>query len=678
VATSTTKTKPAVKAAGKAPDKAAPAKPTKAAAKAAPAKATRATPAKATSAKAPTKAAAKVPVRAAAPKAAPATAAAAKTGGKAAPRTRANGKGGGKAQTAVIADLLTRGREEGFLTHDQILEVLPKPEAEMAQVEELYAAAEEAGIEVLDEQNQPTLIGEPDEDESEKPEAAKGAATKPKEAEEDLEALAADLIGIDDPVRMYLKEIGKVALLTAEEEVVLAKAIELGELIVEDPARALVNLFAWVTLDSEPKARAMAAMRAFDLPKESPRVTHEAVDWWVGRKRKTIEPPIIKLSKARKASNLDDEARTRLMEGESILKVLASDPAQGVKDAVLFGSTYRFRSISHAGAPELIELETWARETAQAIVAEYIAAGNDAEYLLSLGYDPTIPADVPLEKRTGRLVEQSTDARKRLTEANLRLVVSIAKKYIGRGMSFLDLIQEGNIGLIRAVEKFDYEKGFKFSTYATWWIRQAITRAIADQARTIRIPVHMVETINRLIRVSRTLLQELGREPTVEEIARRMSRDEVIRELRDKLQREPTEGEVDERVGEGPQSVSPEKVREIMKVSQEPVSLETPIGEEEDSHLGDFIPDLASVAPADAASHQLLKEQVEGVLDSLTPRERRVLQLRFGLEDGRSRTLEEVGRDFNVTRERIRQIEAKALRKLRHPSRSRKLKDYLE
>ncbi|MGH2445179.1 MAG: sigma-70 family RNA polymerase sigma factor [Candidatus Limnocylindria bacterium] len=366
------------------------------------------------------------------------------------------------------------------------------------------------------------------------------------------------------------------------------------------------------------------------------------------------------------------------MEAESILKVLADDPAQGLKDAVLFGHTYRFRSIDHAGAPELYEMETWARETAQTITREYITSGHDAEYMLSLGYDPSIPADVPLEKRTGRLVEQSTDARKRLTEANLRLVVSIAKKYIGRGMSFLDLIQEGNIGLIRAVEKFDYEKGFKFSTYATWWIRQAITRAIADQARTIRIPVHMVETINRLIRVSRTLLQELGREPNVEEIARRMSRDEIIRELRDKLQREPTEGEVDERVADGPQTVSPEKVREIMKVSQEPVSLETPIGEEEDSHLGDFIPDLASVAPADAASHQLLKEQVEGVLDSLTPRERRVLQLRFGLEDGRSRTLEEVGRDFNVTRERIRQIEAKALRKLRHPSRSRKLKDYLE
>jgi RNA polymerase primary sigma factor len=657
--------------------------------KAAPAKATPAKTAAARKAKPPTKAAATAAAtKTSATKTAATKAAAQKTAAtKASPSkrpstrkaaSRSNGAGDdGGATSPVVADLIARGREEGFITHDQILKAIPEPEAQMGAVEELYAAAEEAGVEVLDEQNQPTLIGEPDEAEP-APAAGTPAPAPAKEGEEDLEALAADLIGIDDPVRMYLKEIGKVALLTAEEEVVLAKAIELGELIVEDPARSLVNLFAWVTLDTEPKARSMAAMRAFDLPKDAPHVTHDAIDWWTVRRRKTIEVPTIRLSKARRAGNLDDEARTRLMEGESILKVLASDPPQGIKDAILFGATFRFRSVSHPGSVELYELEQWARETTQEIVKEYIESGHDPEYLLSLGYDPTIPLDVPLEKRSGRLVEQSTDARKRLTEANLRLVVSIAKKYIGRGMSFLDLIQEGNIGLIRAVEKFDYEKGFKFSTYATWWIRQAITRAIADQARTIRIPVHMVETINRLIRVSRTLLQELGREPTVEEIARRMSRDEVIRELRDKLQREPTESEVDERVGEGPQTVSPEKVREIMKVSQEPVSLETPIGEEEDSHLGDFIPDLASVAPADAASHQLLKEQVEGVLDSLTPRERRVLQLRFGLEDGRSRTLEEVGRDFNVTRERIRQIEAKALRKLRHPSRSRKLKDYLE
>ncbi len=694
MATTTTSKRPAAAKDTKT-TKAAPAKaPTATKAKAsAPATKAKAAPAKATTAKptaatpktaAPKGGAAKAAApkasatKAAAPKAAAPKAAAKKPATKKA-GTKSNGSADDPATSAAVVDLIARGREEGFITHDQILEVIPAPEAHMGAVEELYAAAEEAGVEVLDAQNQPTLIGEPDEVEAP---AAPGAEAKPgttaKEGEEDLEALAADLIGIDDPVRMYLKEIGKVALLTAEEEVVLAKAIELGELIVEDPARSLVNLFAWVTLDTEPKARSMAAMRAFDLPKEAPHVTHDAIDWWTVRRRKTIEPPVIKMSKYRKASGLDDEARTRLMEGESILKVLASDPAQGIKDAILFGATFRFRSVSHPGSAELYELEAWARETTQEMVKEYIESGHDPEYLLSLGYDPTIPLDVPLEKRSGRLVEQSTDARKRLTEANLRLVVSIAKKYIGRGMSFLDLIQEGNIGLIRAVEKFDYEKGFKFSTYATWWIRQAITRAIADQARTIRIPVHMVETINRLIRVSRTLLQELGREPTVEEIARRMSRDEVIRELRDKLQREPTESEVDERVGEGPQTVSPEKVREIMKVSQEPVSLETPIGEEEDSHLGDFIPDLASVAPADAASHQLLKEQVEGVLDSLTPRERRVLQLRFGLEDGRSRTLEEVGRDFNVTRERIRQIEAKALRKLRHPSRSRKLKDYLE
>ena len=267
-------------------------------------------------------------------------------------------------------------------------------------------------------------------------------------------------------------------------------------------------------------------------------------------------------------------------------------------------------------------------------------------YLKEIGKVPLLSAEEEIELAK-RMELGDQEAKKRLAEANLRLVVSIAKRYVGRGMLFLDLIQEGNLGLIKAVEKFDYRKGYKFSTYATWWIRQAITRAIADQARTIRIPVHMVETINKLIRVSRQLLQELGREPTPEEIAKEMD-------------------------------MPVERVREILKISQEPVSLETPIGEEEDSHLGDFIQDDNVPVPADAAAFTLLKEQLEEVLGTLTEREQKVLTLRFGLEDGRTRTLEEVGKEFNVTRERIRQIEAKALRKLRHPSRSRKLKDYLE
>ena len=267
-------------------------------------------------------------------------------------------------------------------------------------------------------------------------------------------------------------------------------------------------------------------------------------------------------------------------------------------------------------------------------------------YLKEIGKVPLLTADEEIELAK-RMEEGDVDAKHRLCEANLRLVVSIAKRYVGRGMLFLDLIQEGNLGLIKAVDKFDYRKGYKFSTYATWWIRQAITRAIADQARTIRIPVHMVETINKLIRVSRQLLQEYGREPLPEEIAEEMG-------------------------------ISEDKVREIIKIAQEPVSLETPIGEEEDSHLGDFLPDEDAPAPAEAAAFTLLKEQLMSVLSTLTPREEMVLKLRFGLEDGRARTLEEVGKEFKVTRERIRQIEAKALRKLRHPSRSRKLKDSID
>ena len=292
-------------------------------------------------------------------------------------------------------------------------------------------------------------------------------------------------------------------------------------------------------------------------------------------------------------------------------------------------------------------LEAIAEEELDLSVPETISTDDPVRmYLKEIGKVPLLSAEEEID--IAKRMEQGDEvAKQKLAEANLRLVVSIAKRYVGRGMQFLDLIQEGNLGLIKAVEKFDYRKGYKFSTYATWWIRQAITRAIADQARTIRIPVHMVETINKLIRVSRQLLQEYGREPQPEEIAKEMG-------------------------------ISEEKVREIMKIAQEPVSLETPIGEEEDSHLGDFIPDDDAPAPAEAAAFTLLKEQLMDVLDTLTPREEKVLRLRFGLDDGRARTLEEVGKEFNVTRERIRQIEAKALRKLRHPSRSKKLKDFLE
>ena len=296
---------------------------------------------------------------------------------------------------------------------------------------------------------------------------------------------------------------------------------------------------------------------------------------------------------------------------------------------------------------ELEEIEISKEELEDLSVPEGISIDDHVKmYLKEIGKVDLLSADEETELAR-RMAEGDEEAKKKLAEANLRLVVSIAKRYVGRGMLFLDLIQEGNLGLIRAVDKFDYTKGYKFSTYATWWIRQAITRAIADQARTIRIPVHMVETINKLVRVSRQLVQELGREPTPEELAQGLN-------------------------------MSVEKVREISKISQEPVSLETPIGEEEDSHLGDFIPDDDAPAPSEAASYVLLKEQLVDVLKTLTPREAKVLKLRFGLIDGRQRTLEEVGKEFKVTRERIRQIEAKALRKLRHPSRSKKLKDFLD
>jgi RNA polymerase primary sigma factor len=387
-----------------------------------------------------------------------------------------------EAQIDEVRDLVVKGKERGFITTEEVIEALAPVDLTAEQIDNVYQVLADENIEVVE------MVDELD---------AEEFAREARSARDDDLALKAPT---NDPVRMYLKEIGKVPLLTAEQEVILAKAIEEGEAATAE------------------------------------------------------------LDKA--AAEIKKLSSTRLRELQRV-------------------------------------------------------------------------------ERHGQL------AKKKLIEANLRLVVSIAKRYVGRGMLFLDLIQEGNLGLIRAVEKFDYTKGYKFSTYATWWIRQAITRAIADQARTIRIPVHMVETINKLIRIQRQLLQDLGREPTPEEIGREME-------------------------------FSPEKVREILKVSQEPVSLETPIGEEEDSHLGDFIEDSDAVVPVDAASFILLQEQLDSVLHTLSEREKKVIQLRFGLTDGHPRTLEEVGREFGVTRERIRQIESKTLSKLRHPSRSQKLRDYLE
>ena len=471
---------------------------------------------------------------------------------------------------------------------------------------------------------------------------------------EELEALSADMIGIDDPVRMYLKEIGKVALLTAEEEVVLAKAIELGEQTVDEPWKGVVSLHEWTLHNTETKTRSAKPQHRLPLGDEAHKLVRDAISD-KGAKDLLVASPDFHLIKAGRDAQ-SEGTKQFLKEARKLLEGYNTKPSPEPFLALLDWAYFAVHNgdLDSRDNIGLRAIYDWTREgVAFPALERWILGGNDADLLKRMGHDPEVPKNTKLRDRKGELVRIGRDAREQLTSANLRLVVSIAKKYIGRGMSFLDLIQEGNIGLIRAVEKFDFEKGFKFSTYATWWIRQAITRAIADQARTIRIPVHMVETINRLIRVSRGLLQELGREPTVEEIAEAMSKGQEVQ-------------------------VTPEKVREIIKVSQEPVSLETPIGEEEDSHLGDFIEDRGALAPAEAASHQLLKEQVEAVLDSLTGRERRVLQLRFGLEDGRARTLEEVGKEFNVTRERIRQIEAKALRKLRHPSRSRKLKDYLE
>jgi len=493
-------------------------------------------------------------------------------------------------------------------------------------------------------------LDEPTAAELEEPSA--GELTEP--APEELEALSADLLGIDDPVRMYLREIGTVPLLTAEGEVVLSKAIELGEQVAEAPWKGIVSLHEWTLHDTERTTRMAKPQHRLPFGPEAHAMVRDAIADQAASHLLVALPAFVLIKAARDAQS--ESTKALLIESRHLVAAYNRSRSPHVfltllDFAYLAVHTGDLDSRDNVGLRTLYD---WTREgVAFPALERWITAGHDVALLEEMGYDPSVPPGTRLRDRHGVLVGMGRDAREQLTSANLRLVVSVAKKYVGRGMNLLDLLQEGNIGLIRAVEKFDYEKGFKFSTYATWWIRQAVTRAIADQARTIRVPVHMIESINRLIRVSRKLLQELGREPTVEEIAEAMSKGQEV-------------------------VVTPEKVREIAKASQQAISLDTPVGEEEDRTLGDFVEDPAALAPDEAAASQLLKSQIAAVLDSLTGRERRVLQLRFGLEDGRARTLEEVGKEFNVTRERIRQIEAKALRKLRHPSRSRKLKDYLQ